>query len=339
MNKMNNIEQEVLQQNKLMRLLIQILLLLTFCLTHSASAEILTANAQTYKKDTLKHHVLIIYSPDNTLQSNIIQKLSENLKLKNSDIVITKTNPEEKIKTIKNNTGIVIGIGYAGIKSASKYYPKSKKLFIATDPGKYRLDTNKNNAILYMTQSYCRQIQFIKLLNKNWRTISILSSWKKPINSTATQRCADKHDMEVYITKITADDNLSNKIKSALKRSDVLLALPDKHIYNSKTVKNILLTSYRHRKPVIAFSKNFVNAGALAAVYSSTEQIAQSASNLIKQYFKTGDKFKKQIHYPQEFNVSINRQVFNALNLIIPDIKQIKQVLKNTEINGSSVLQ
>jgi putative ABC transport system substrate-binding protein len=85
------------------------------------------------------------------------------------------------------------------------------------------------------------------------------------------------------------DDNITDKIKHALHHSDVLLALPDSNIYNSKTVKNILLTSYRYRKPVIGFSKNFVDAGALAAIYSDTEMIAMTASKLIEQYLIFSD--------------------------------------------------
>ncbi len=337
---MNDTGQGILQQSKLKHWLVNILLLFTF-LTHSASAETLATETPAHKKNNQEHHVFIIYSPDNTLHSNIIQKLSEKLQRKQSDIVISRVSPEEKIKTVNNNTDIIIGIGSAGMKNADKHYPETKKLFISTDPNKYRLDAdkNKNDAILYMSQSYCRQIQFIQLLNRDWKTIGILSSDKKPINSAAIQQCAGKFDIEIVVVNVSDNDNLTSKIKKTLNYSDVLLALPDSNIYNSKTVKNILLTSYRQRKPVIAFSKNFVTAGALAAIHSSPKQIAQSASNLIEQYFKSGQKFKKSVNYPQAFNISINRQVFRALDLTIPDPEQIKQTIKYFETDTSMVSQ
>jgi ABC-type uncharacterized transport system substrate-binding protein len=333
---MNNTGQGILQLSKFKHWLMHILVLLTFCLTHTVIAETVATETPTHKKNTPDHHVFIIYSPDNILHSNIIQKLSEKLQLKRSDMVISTVTPEEQIKTVNNNTDIIIGIGSAGMKNADTHYPKTKKLFISTDPNKYRLDTNKNkyDAILYMTQSYCRQIQFIKKINKNWKKISILNSQKKPVNSAEIQTCANKLGIKIVTVNITDEDNLTNKIKTALSRSDVLLALPDSNIYNKKTVKNILLTSYRLRKPVIAFSKNFVDAGALAAIYSSTEQIAQSASTIIKQYFKSGEQFKKSINYPQAFNVSFNKQVFRALDLTMPDPEQIRQDLEYQETNN-----
>jgi len=332
---MNNIGQGVLQQSKLIHLLVHILLLLTFFLTPYVSAETLAEKTPAHKKNSQKHHVFIIFSPGNTLHSSIIQKLSDNLSHKRSDVIISKVTAKEKIKTVDSNTDIIIGIGDAGIQSAEKHYPKTKKLFIATAPNKYRLVTNKNknknknDAILYMTQSYCRQIRFIKLLNRHWKTISILNSQENPINSEFIQQCANKYDIKIYTVNTTIEENLTINIKNALSHSDVLLALPDSNIYNSKTVKNILLTSYRHRKPVIAFSKNFVNAGALASIHSNTEQIAQSASKLIDQYFDSGTRFIRSINHPDAFDININRQVFRALDLSIPDMDKLKQSLQD----------
>jgi ABC-type uncharacterized transport system substrate-binding protein len=270
----------------------------------------------------------MVYSPDSRLHSNIANKLSDELKLKHPDIAITRLSPDETIQLPDRNNGLIIGIGDAGTQSASKNYPKIKKLFIATDPNRYRLDAKKSNATLYMTQSYCRQIKFIRLLNSHWKTISILSSHKKPVNSKPIQQCAKTFGFKIYTVKVSSEENQTNKIKDALKHSNVLLALPDSSIYNSRTVKNILLTSYRYRKPIIGFSKNFVNAGALASIHSTTVQIAHSASDIIEQYFESGARFKKLINYPDEFDININRQVFRALDLPVPDIKTLIESLQ-----------
>jgi len=331
---MNNFEQGVLRQGKLTSLLIHILLLSALFLTNVAYAETLP-----HKKISEKHHVSVIYSPDNKLHSNIIQKLSDTLTLKNSDIIISKVTPEETIIQIDNNADIVIGIGAEGMRSANKYYPTTNKLFISTDPEKFKLDShaNKNDAILYMTQSYCRQMQFIKLIRDDWKVVSLLSSEKKPANSINIEQCANKYGLELYTVNTTDNENMTDNIKNALNHSDALLALPDKSIYNSNSVKNILLTSYRHRKPVIAFSHNFVSAGALASIHSNIEQVAQSASSLIQQYFETGQQFINTVNYPQTFDISINRQVFRALNLTSPDIDKLRQVLEQTEADEAEV--
>jgi len=329
---MNNNEQGAVRQSRILRLLVHLLLLLSFC-TASADTPPHEAKSQT-------HYVYIIHSPDNTLNLNIIQRLSDTLKKKHSDISVLGVTPEEKINKVTNETDMIIGIGREGMESADTDYPENKKLFIATDPNKYKLHTekNKNDAILYMTQPYCRQIRFIKLLNRKWKTISVLSSKEKPIDSKAIQQCANKYDIKIYMVSITSEGDITNKIKHALHHSDVLLALPDSNIYNSKTVKNILLTSYRYRKPVIAFSKNFVNAGALAAIYSDTEKIAQSASRLLEQHFYTDTKLES-INYPDAFDIDINKQVFRALDISVPDIDTLKMTLEQKESDIPGRLQ
>jgi len=329
---MNKTEQGVLQQSKFLHLLRLILLSSVLCILLPASADTLAQNTRQPNKNILKHHVYIMSPSDNTLYTDITKKLSNSLHIKHPDIIVSKTTPENKIIDINNKTDIIVAIGPTGMETADREYPKTKKLFISTDPNKYKLDSvkNKDDAILYMAQSYCRQIKFTKLLNPNWKTISLISSKEKPIDKTAIQQCAKSLNIKTHIVSTTDGHYLTDTIKLALNHSDVLLALPDKNIYNSRSVKNILLTSYRNRKPIIGFSKNFVNAGALAAIYSSADQIANSANNLIDKYYKQNKKFKQKTNYPDNFDISVNRQVFRALNITIPDIEILKKSLTST---------
>ena len=330
---MNETEQGVLQKNKRGCPLAHVLLLFAFCLTHNVSAEALVSDAK--KSNEITHRVFNIYSPDSRLLSRISSKLSDDLNDKRPDITVTEKTPEQEISEIDPGKDIIIGIGQAGTQRAVQHYPKIKKLLISTDPNRQKLDASEGDATLYMTQSYCRQIKFIRLLNEHWQTISILSSRKKPIDSKPIRQCAAKFDFKLYVVETSAEDNQTSKIKDALAHSDVLLALPDRNIYNSKTVKNILLTSYRYRKPVIAFSKNFVNAGALASIHSDTSQIAKSASKLVEQYFDSDSQFKKPVNFPESFDININRQVFRALDLDIPDVNALKHALQEIPQNNT----
>ena len=325
---MNNNGQGVQYRNRLPGLFTRTLLLFTFLLaqpTHTAASPTNILSGET-------HNVFVIHSPDNSLHTDIIKNLSDDLTGKRADIIISKVAPETIIETVDPASDIIIGIGSAGMNNANKNYPEINKLFISTDPEKFSIDTetNKRDAVLYMTQSYCRQLQFISLINDKWRVVSILNSAEKPIDKHKLQQCGNKYGIYIYTVTTSTHENITSDIKNAMNHSDLLLALPDKSIYNSRTVKNILLTSYRYRKPVIAFSQNFVGAGALASIHSNVEQIAQSASHLIEQYYKSNHKFKHSINHPQLFDISINRQVFRALDLHLPDTDKLEQTLKQS---------
>lgn len=332
---MNEAGQGVLRLNKLVRLLIHLLLTLNLCyLPVNAAESIITTSAIS---NTTGHRVFINYSRNNSLHTRLKQNISENLKLKHPEIVISNLAEESKDLTPINDSDIIVSIGLTNNLDTINRYPDTTRLFISTDPEKFKLDsapeTAKNSSILYMTQSYCRQMQFIKSIDANWKVVGLLNSQTKKIDSVEIQQCAKEYDLTTYSVTTENTETLSDALKDVLTNSDVLLALPDHSIYNSNTVKNILLTSYRYRKPVIAFSRNFVNAGALAAVYSSIDQVAASAISIIERYYEQDQHFERAINHPQSFNIQLNRQVFKALAISLPDVDRLKQTLDLNDEN------
>jgi len=293
-------------------------------LLHEAWADSVTAGRQSSGKN-----IVIIAPTGKTRLSTLAKTLSASLLAKNSQLHITSLSPETVATATAIKPDIVVAIGSDSILTAEKTYRSSPALFIATDPASYRRHKKgkRHTAILYMTQPYCRQLTFIKQLNPNWQVLSYLYSTLKKVDKKAIGRCARKHRLETYAVQAGDIKYLTESVNDALKHSDLLLALPDKTIYNSNTVKNILLTSYRNRKPLIAFSANFVRAGALAAIYSDIDDLSNTAVAILQRYIKKPGKFKRSAYYPENFKIRINEQVFNALNLDIPDIQEIKQAL------------
>jgi ABC-type uncharacterized transport system substrate-binding protein len=111
-----------------------------------------------------------------------------------------------------------------------------------------------------------------------------------------------------------------------------LLALPDSAVYNDSTIRNILLATYHRGIPLIGYSSGYVKAGALCAVYSTPEQIAAQAAQLI---FKFKDTHKLPApQYPQEFEVTVNPQVADSLGLQIKNATALHDEIDN--ITGDS---
>jgi putative ABC transport system substrate-binding protein len=309
-------------------------LLLAFLLPQNtyadSSAEIRSERiTQTDKDEIRKFHLAIMYSADSTLHSKIAERLPRLLTATN--IQITTITESSNNLHESDRPDLIVVIGSKNIKKANQQFATTDKLIIVAYPGDYRQDSlnASQTAILYMTQPYCRQIQFIRQLNDRWQTISYFSDKNKPINDSLLKQCAAKYGLKTYPVSVTDTNRLTDDLKTALNHSDLILAFPDKDIFNRNTVKNILLTSYRYRKPVIAFSRNFVTAGALASIHSDVDQISISTSTLIEQYLANDHRFTESVNYPLSFDIDINEQVFKALDINIPDIEKIKQVIEN----------
>ena len=314
---------------------------LLFCALSPASAP----NAAPPSKNPVQERpdtvavVALVYSEKVSLQKDISLELLQQLAADQSGIgrplhirLVNTGKTAEQNHDTKPEADMAVVIGANNITLAKNLYPRTRLLFIVTDPGKISLQPGSNrHDILYMTQPFCRQLQFIHLLNPDWRKIGYLTSEQDYPDNDALESCASRYYLRIFRQYNQNSELLSTDLRSALQRTDLLLAFPDRNIYNRKTVKNILLTSYRVRKPVIAFSRSFVNAGAIAAIHSNPRQIASKANSLVGRYLSLDRKPQHREHYPDDFDISINRQVFRAFHIEIPDIREIKKQLNNSK--------
>jgi hypothetical protein len=106
------------------------------------------------------------------------------------------------------------------------------------------------------------------------------------------------------------DINLAlNRIASA----EVLLALPDSAVYNTESIRNILLSTYRHKQAVIGFSADMVKVGALASTYSEIEDIDQQVAETAAAYVASGELPQPQ--FPRYFRTIVNQGVARSLDV------------------------
>ena len=96
-----------------------------------------------------------------------------------------------------------------------------------------------------------------------------------------------------------------------LGNSDVLLGIDDPELYNSKTAKNVLLSSYGRQMALIGPNAGFVRAGALASTYSDQDDWLAVLDDLLDQ---PPAHWPRSL-YPEHYGVSGNQQVARALGL------------------------
>lgn len=139
--------------------------------------------------------------------------------------------------------------------------------------------------------------------------------------AAALQFQADVHEARQAADLVPALDHL-------LFAGDALLPLPDGLVSGPAAARTILLTSYRHRRPVFAHSAAYVTAGALAAVFSTPEHVAVDVADLLAGATEpTG--LVRRIHSPRRFDVAVNRAVARALGLVVADEPALRERIAN----------
>jgi len=108
------------------------------------------------------------------------------------------------------------------------------------------------------------------------------------------------------------DVSLSSQISNAIEHADALVALPEHTIFNSSSLRTVLLTAYGYAKPVIGYSRSYVKAGALITTYSTPMQI-------MRQVFELWPMLRAEksepIYFPKYFSVESNSSVARSLGL------------------------
>jgi hypothetical protein len=118
------------------------------------------------------------------------------------------------------------------------------------------------------------------------------------------------------VAVLDGDDDI-NRVLNQIAQTDVLLALPDSTVYSTESIRNILLSTYRHKQGVIGFSSDMVKAGALASTYSEIEDIDAQVAEIASAYVAGGELAPPQ--FPRYFRTIVNEGVARSLELTVGD--------------------
>jgi hypothetical protein len=119
------------------------------------------------------------------------------------------------------------------------------------------------------------------------------------------------------VAVLDADGEDINRLLNQIAQTDVLLALPDSTVYTTESIRNILLSTYRHKQGVIGFSGDMVKAGALATTYSEIEDIDAQVAEIAAAYVAGGELAPPQ--FPRYFRTIVNEGVARSLDLTVGD--------------------
>jgi putative ABC transport system substrate-binding protein len=183
---------------------------------------------------------------------------------------------------------------------------------------------------VFLDQPLARRFELLRAALPGSRQVGVvLGPVTQPELGTLVST-AREHGLTIHAEKISTPDQLIPALQKVSGETDVFFALPDPMVVSRDTAQSLLLTTYRANIPVIAFSHAYVNAGALAAVYSTPEQIGQQTGEIILQSSRSGDWNLTKPQYPKYFSVSVNSQVARSLGLEIESDQVLAEKLKSS---------
>ena len=165
-------------------------------------------------------------------------------------------------------------------------------------------------SLLWSDPPLARQLRLSRLLMPEARRIGVLFDNHSEFLLPELRQAARPLGLEI-VAQHWDDTTDSRPLQALLKHSDVLLGLDDPDLYNPKTAKNLLLSTYARQMALIGPNAGFVKAGSLASTYSDQSDWLATLDDLLDLPPATWPRS----YYPQHFKVSNNPQVARSLGM------------------------
>ena len=169
---------------------------------------------------------------------------------------------------------------------------------------------------LYLDQPLSRQLELIRMALPAVRRIGVLWGPESQAQAPALKALVEASGLERVEATVGRDELLFPSLKKVLAGADLLLAVADPQVYNSSSIQNILLASFRARVPLVAFSPAYVRAGALLALHVTPTQIGLQAAAITRGVLQ-GKALSATPLYSQDFHVAVNEHVAHSLGLTL----------------------
>jgi hypothetical protein len=181
-------------------------------------------------------------------------------------------------------------------------------------------------SLLWSDPPVSRQLMLIRYLRPEAKQVGVLFNSRSQFLLRELRHAAAPLGLRIISQPWTPNAE-SQPLQNLLARSEVLLGLDDPDLYNAKTAKSLLLSSYAQRQALIGPNAAFVKAGSLASTYSDEVDWLNTLDTLLDQ---APEKWPRA-QYPQHFKVTSNPRVAQSLGIIAIDDAAVTTSLSQAE--------
>ncbi len=268
---------------------------------------------------TPPHQILILKSKESSFYKKTILAIKNTL-VNNYDLRIENIDVKPKL----NGASLVITMGVTAANYARKNYPNTPKIFsFVSLKQSLNLQIKPRETHLLIELQAKHYLSFAKTILPN-KTIGIL--YQKDSHKQLANL-----DKNLSLIEVTEYNKVISATRSIIKSSDVLLALPNKNIFNRHSLKGILLSTYQSNTPLVSYSPAHVKAGAVAAIYASPSNLGSHIVEMIQNSFNPSNALPQR-QFAKHFSIKINRRVAQSLGLILDDNDDIYRLV-NAQIS------
>lgn len=204
-----------------------------------------------------------------------------------------------------------------------------KDAFARLVAGSRREGAGRPMSAVYLDHPLARQFELIRLAIPEAQRIGVLLGPETRLRFGELQSAALGSRLKLSTQLVAQDGDLAPALQKLLPEIDLLLALPDPAVLNAGTIQMVLLSAYRHQRPLAGFSAAYTRAGAVLSLYSTPRQIGGQAADMLRFALSAGRLPAPQ--YPRNYEVSTNPHVARSLGLSLESEERLLRRLRDSE--------
>lgn len=160
------------------------------------------------------------------------------------------------------------------------------------------------------------QLALLNELLPGARRVAVLVGEQSAALLPMVESEAARQRLAVVSHRLSPGDSLGVELARLLRQADVLLALHDGDIFNSNNARLLLMTSYRHGRPVIGPDEQWVRAGSLASAWIPREAMIATLVPMVEQVL-AGKPLPPPAYASP--HTSVNEHVAQAYGVEVPE--------------------
>jgi len=284
--------------------------------------------------------ITMLLSGDSQLYYNAVDGVEEELnKILGLEFKISTVSDfnDREINEVNISSDYIIAVGTKALRYVASSRTTVPVLNILVAKHTYNAisqnsDQEQDYSVIYLDQPAERLLLLAKIvLGTRSNKIGMLFGPTSVSEKSGYTVAAENSSIRL-ISRVENAENVSLEvIESLIKETDGYIALYDREVLNRKIAKWLLYIANVHRKPVIAYSKSYVEAGAIAAAYTTPLDAGRSAAGWIVGNIQSTKPivWKK---YPERFTVDVNNKIAAKLNISVEDSDVISAKIRNAEV-------
>jgi len=178
--------------------------------------------------------------------------------------------------------------------------------------------SRRQTSAIYLDQPISRHLQLVRVAQPRARSVGVVLGPSQSVSQSELAIAASSAGLRLSTAALSGGGDLFSSLQTLLPNVDALLLFPDPLVVNRGSVQNLMLTTYRQRVPVVGYSQNLVDAGALVAVYSTPQQIGQQVAETIHRMLPVRHWELPPPAYPKYFTIKTNSSVARSLDIDVP---------------------